>query len=138
MQEGLKNMQRYLVNLGVVKATDSCCRPVVMAYYTTCLKPALGGKIGQRNDREMTTLGESLDALLRGDVTTAAELLIQRFKAVETSCHDGSWETSSHLELIRPNDVTCVGAKERELAMATGRMLDKMKRPLQRSASPVR
>ena len=115
-------MSQYLVDMGWTGAdrkqlakTDPC----VMAYFVTCLKPALGEKLTTRNTREMTTVAEALYLIIRGDVTGGAEVLMQRFKSLETFAHHGSWEQARHLELVRPEMVSCISSREQELAVAT-------------------
>ena len=58
--------------------------------------------MGVRNARELRTLAESLDLLGAGSLARAADLLAQRFIAIETAIMDGSWESARHLELIPP------------------------------------
>ena len=52
--------------------------------------------VGLRASREMRTIAESIDALMEGDVLRAGDLLIQRFKALETSVIDGTWSRARH------------------------------------------
>ena len=101
---------------------------MVTNYLATCLQPALKDKIDVRSSRELRTLAEGVDAVLSGDLCAAAEVLIQRFKAVETRCTKGSWELAQHMELIPPNEVSCVGGKELEMAMQTELMEQKLRR----------
>ena len=72
-----------------------------------------------RSARELATLAEAIDSVLAGDLTSAAELLMQRFKSVETAAYVGNFHGAQHLEVIRPDKVTCVGGRERELARLT-------------------
>ena len=65
---GLANMKQYLVDMGAQPGPRSSADPVVMAYFTTCLKPALGNHISTRNEHEMQTVGTSLDYVLKGDL----------------------------------------------------------------------
>ena len=67
--------------------------------------------------RELRTLAESLDELANGGVAQAADLLMQRFKALEKSLESGgSWKLARHLEITRDED-TLVSVEE-ELAAA--------------------
>ena len=47
----------------------------------------------------MRTIAEAVDALVEGNVLRAGDLLIQRFKALETSVIDGTWLRARHHEL---------------------------------------
>jgi hypothetical protein len=87
-----------------------------MAYFITCLKPALVGKLTDRNGHEMEMLAEALDHLLRGDLATGLTVLMQRFKSLETYSHEGNWDKAKHLEMVKHQKVTCVSQREAELA----------------------
>ena len=58
--------------------------------------PSLGG----RNERELLTLAEALDRMASGDYGRAADVLSQRFKAIELALHDGEWSRASHVEIL--------------------------------------
>ena len=70
---------------------------------------------GIRTAREMRTLAEAIDSLLEGDSMRTADLLIQQFKAVETSVSDGSWSVARHLEWISEVGVGLASPAERDL-----------------------
>ena len=53
-----------------------------MRYLTTVLLPAMGSQIGFRDERELRTLAESIDSLVRGKAATSADILVQRFKSI--------------------------------------------------------
>ena len=40
---------------------------------------------------ELQTLHMAMDNVLGGNLDSAADVLMQRFKAVETACHDGQF-----------------------------------------------
>ena len=131
MTEGLRQMAKFLSNQGLaaIKTSDGGLKPIVVQYFQTALKPALGAKIGLRTDREMTTCAEAIDLLLAGDTLQAAEVLLQRFKALEVYSSTGSWDHARHLELTRPDAVSSISTRELELAHATELMENKLKRP---------
>ena len=62
----------------------------------------------------MRTIAEAVDALVEGDVLRAGDLLIQRFKALETSVIDGTWLRGRHHELIPEEGVGLASAAERQ------------------------
>ena len=62
----------------------------------------------------MRTIAEAVDALVEGDVLRAGDLLIQRFKALETSVIDGTWLRARHHELIPEEGVGLASAAERQ------------------------
>ena len=82
--------------------------PVVTAYLTTILQPALGKDLGGRSKQELRTLAECLDAMLKGDMSAAADMLVGRFLAVEQSEHDQHWNVARHMELVRSQEVSAV------------------------------
>ena len=59
----------------------------------------------------------ALDLILTGDVVGAADVLAQRFKAVEQSHADGNWSAARHYELIPEAGVTATRMKERRRAL---------------------
>lgn len=73
-------------------------------------------KIGVRSHRELLTLAIAIDQLLEGQIARGLDILVQRFKAVEASCHDGGWNTAKHLELIPPTAASLTREDEREAA----------------------
>ena len=79
------------------------------------VQPADGkDAVGLRTSREMRTIAESIDALMEGNVLRAGDLLIQRFKALETSVIDGTWSRARHHELIPEEGVGLASAGERQ------------------------
>lgn len=90
-------------------------RSVVTSYLTQALMPACasnGQTFGLRNEREMRTLAEALDALVDGRLAAAGDLMMQRFRACEAAVLDGgdqhAWSMAKHLELIPPHRVTSI------------------------------
>ena len=57
-------------------------------------------EVGPRTSRELKTLACAIDALLKGELPTVADILMQRFKALELSVSDKSWAVAAGLELI--------------------------------------
>ena len=94
LKEGLQYMATVLRDKGWL-GTDKdreALPPIVMAYFLTCLKPALGDRLNPRSAHETETIGEAFDRLLRGDLVGGLTVLVQRFKALELSAYDGDWE----------------------------------------------
>ena len=52
---------------------------------------------------------------MEGDVLRAGDLLIQRFKALETSVINGTWLWARHHELIPEEGVGLASAAERQV-----------------------
>ena len=70
-----------------------------------------------RSARELQTLGTALDFILSGQVARGADVLIQRFQAVELAVSEGSWGISRHLELTADPKVSSVPEKVKESAL---------------------
>ena len=69
-----------------------------------------------RNERELRTISESLDALLHGNLPRCGDILLQRFKAIEASINDASWAVARHSELIPEAETSITTFAEREHA----------------------
>ena len=86
-------------------------------YLSTVLIPRHGEQlIGMRNLRELRTLALSLDCLLAGRVETTGDILVQRWKAVESAIVYGGWSLARHQELIPPHEVSLTAESERTAA----------------------
>ena len=72
--------------------------------------------VGLRTSRELRTLAEALDAIGTGDLPRLADLLTQRFKAIETYVQDGTWQIAKHQELIPAIEGGLSTVKERREA----------------------
>ena len=70
-----------------------------------------------RNAGGLKTLAKGLNLLLLGKVPEAADLLSQRFQAVETADVEGSWAAARHLELMPEPKVSAVPAENRRMAV---------------------
>jgi hypothetical protein len=73
-------------------------------------------KVGLRNARELQTLALALDEIGNGRLPQAADVLMQRFKAVEVACSEGSWSLAQRLELLPPHAVGLASVNEQRLA----------------------
>ena len=96
---------------GAMRDELSGLQGVVTNYLTVGLSPSAasqGKPLGLRNEREMRTLAEGLDAIMAGDLGRAGDILMQRFRACEVNVLDGDWTMAKHLELIPAHAVTCV------------------------------
>ena len=105
-------MRSFLGPRGEADVSD---QPRVLAYLETVFNQRYGkDAMGLRTSREMRAIAETVDALVEGDVLRARDLLIQRFKALETSVIDGTWSRARHHELIPEEGVGLASAAERQ------------------------
>ncbi len=85
-----------------------------MTYLTSVFGGAHPAKqVGVRTSREMRTLAEALDALSQGKLPELADLLMQRFKALEVSVTDGNWHVAKQLEVLPSMDLGLTSLAER-------------------------
>ena len=112
LAEALSSMRSFLGSREEAEISD---QPRVLAYLETVFNQRYGkDAVGLRTSREMRTTADSIDALMEGDVLRAGDLLIQRFKALETSVIDGTWARARHHELIPEEGVGLASAEERQ------------------------
>ena len=78
-------------------------------YLATALKPSVGSKLNVKTLRELQSLAEAVDLLMRGRVASAGDVLIQRFRAVEAAAlEEGRWSVARHLEVLPEVGVSTV------------------------------
>ncbi len=71
-------------------------------------------------------MAECLDAIGQGDLPTVADLLMQRFKALESSVTEGGWHTARHLELQPTIEVGLTSVQEQMSAAQQERLRAKL------------
>jgi len=118
MQNGVQLMARALSlhqrggsGVPVTESQTEDMQDVVTTYLTTAMIPgaaAAGQHMGIRTIREMRTLAEGLDAIIRGEPAKAGDILMQRFRAAEMAVSDGHWTLAQHLELIPETTVSSI------------------------------
>ena len=75
--------------------------PVAMRFFLTVFLPN-HRDMGEPELREIRTLCEALDGLLRGRTLETGDLLAMRLKAAMLAAQEGSWQIARHLELLPP------------------------------------
>jgi len=121
LEHGLRTMGRYLSERGQADrpaGEQELLHPRVVRYLTTVAAAARAQPLGLRNERELRTLAEGLDYFMEGKLAELGDLLMQRYKAVETAASDASWEIARHYELIPDTGVSAVSFSERAAATA--------------------
>eukprot|EP00438_Fugacium_kawagutii_P028805 Skav222861 [mRNA] locus=scaffold2201:87314:93953:- [translate_table: standard] len=100
------------------EGADRVLQPAAVRYLLTAALPQLNmKKIGEEKLREMRTVAASLDHIISGKATEAADMLMQRLKSLLMSERDGSNVASKYLELI-PLEVYPSGTTEEEIGFA--------------------
>ena len=119
LKQGLQQMEK-LVNPSVGTPGGEkvpTLPPSAHKYLTTLVHVAQKMNLGRRDRQELQTLAQCLDCLAMGRLAPLGDMLMQRFKAVETAVATKSWEIAPHMELVQANDGTGVTSnKEQELA----------------------
>ena len=82
--------------------------PVAVAYLRQHLQRRASGPIL----RELLTLSHSLDLLLKGKVSSAADTMVQRIKSIEQSLTGSHWSIAQRLEVLPPDSVTLTAVPE--------------------------
>ena len=68
----------------------------------------MGPDLNMRNGEELRTLAAVMDAILRGNVPLAMDMLAGRFTAVETAATTKDWSLAKHLQVLPSQRVGCV------------------------------
>ena len=100
---------------GLSSWSSTGLRAIVMQYLLTYMLPSVKKEIPQGPLREMKTTATAVDMIVSGHVEEAADLLVQRFRALEMALKDGSWKVAKHLELLEDEDGS-TGISLREVA----------------------
>eukprot|EP00971_Amphidinium_carterae_P338032 6475188-Amphidinium_carterae.1 len=137
MQMTLNKMHSYLHLKGVGGNQEKGLIPVVTTYMTGVLQPACGSNLSMRNARELLTIAKAVDLIIVGKLSEACDVLLQRFKSVETAATEGSWGLSTHLELLPEMRVSSLGTGERSVAMAAERHDAKLRKEIGAKAAPI-
>ena len=90
--------------------------PAALNYLQLIIKTLRGTTLSARDQRELETLAAALDFLAQGNLSSLGDVLMQRFKSLETSVRDGSQAVAAHQELLPQQGLGTTSLKERELA----------------------
>ncbi len=106
-------MRSYFITRQGAGADTAGMTAVVEAYLPSTVLLAQAAKIGRRGERELGTLARALDYIVGGEMPQAADILIQRFKAVEyAAISESGWQVAQHLELLPSVEVAATGEDE--------------------------
>ena len=119
LAHGVQQIKRFLIGRG--GATDSEVEnlsSVVMTYLNSVWHGAHPHhQVGKRSAQEIRTIGECLDALLRGELSELGDMLMQRLKAIQQAHTDGHWNVAGQLEICQSADVSLISEKEKRAAL---------------------
>lgn len=106
------------------------------SYFLTVVVPQYRDRLSLRTSREMRSTAKILDLVAQGLHGQAADVLAQRYKALEMSLADQNWLRAQHLELIPAEGA--VLTEPDELVMATKEQKSEMKLKALVSQNPWR
>ena len=72
----------------------------VLCFYHALILKQAHPHVGQHADREMVALAEIIDCFCEGDLSRLGDVALQRYKVLELSVEDGSWDVSQVLEVL--------------------------------------
>ena len=117
LKSGLKQMYRLTNPSSVVSAADIPEIPATAVNYLhTIVEQTQRQHLSTRDARELKTLATAVDLLARGQLSSVGDLLMQRFKSIETSVRDQHWDVARQQELIPEEDYGASSLREHELA----------------------
>jgi len=96
---GLKEYGQYLASAHGEELNDAL-PPIMLRYFLTILMPSYKLAVGGEDYRELRTLAECLDLLLKAKPLHTADMLMQRFKSVCSRVRDGPSHAGRWLELL--------------------------------------
>ena len=113
-QAGIREASRWLGGRG--GAIDGRQASMV-SYLTAILHGSVpSSQISPRDLKELRTLAEAIDNLDQGHLPQVGDLLMQRFKGVESKVISGSWTLSNQLELVDKSFTGLTSLEERSLS----------------------
>jgi hypothetical protein len=118
-------------------ADQSTLRSRFAVYLNTVMIPSAQSPYTMRMLREMRTLAAALDHLSKGEVLEAADILAQRFKALEASHEDQAWDRATLAEVV-PEQGGLITEEERYRMSQQAAFEKKLVRHESRSSSRAR
>ena len=101
LSKGLAMMREQLQPLSGDADEEDALTPACVRYFMTVYLPN-HRQLHEHQLREVRTLCEAIDGLLRGKSVRVLDLLMQRLKAAMMAYNDGSWSSARWLELLPP------------------------------------
>ena len=89
---------------------------IATKYVTMILHTLKKGNLHPETERELRTIGTSLDLLVQGNLAGIGDLLMQRLKSVEARAFQGQNFLGKHLELLPSVEVSALSQSERAVA----------------------
>lgn len=94
--QAVQQMQEQLLTEVGETSDNLSTRPISLLYFRQELARKAGGPMG----RELLNLTSCLDALLKGKVAVATDIVVQRVKACEAVLNGTHWTTAQRMEVV--------------------------------------
>ena len=131
LQNGLSLMHEIANPTDVVSRGRQVLPQAARSYLTQVLQNLKGRSLTGRDRRELETLATGIDLLTAGKLDQMGDLLMQRFKSIETMHRDGSQAVGMMQELLPNYSDGATSLAEKEIAsrqtLRQARVLDVMK-----------
>ena len=88
----------------------------IAVQYTNILHTLRKGVLAPEMERELRTLATAMDCLTQGNMASVGDVLMQRYRSLESRANFGSDHLGKHLELIPHTEASAAGQAELELA----------------------
>eukprot|EP00438_Fugacium_kawagutii_P027558 Skav207077 [mRNA] locus=scaffold1909:466964:476771:+ [translate_table: standard] len=96
--KALSAMQDHLLQSVGFEEQRSHGSGIAVQYFRQVLQKKASGAVG----RELLTLAASIDLICRGRPTQSLDLMIQRYKSIESTLSGMPWQVSQKVELLPP------------------------------------
>ena len=111
----LQRMSDNWVEKGATTDWEVLDTPAAGSAYHLQVARVIYPNMSFRHERRMSSFAEAIDRLALNQPRRVADLLCQRYRALDMSIADAGWERAKHLELVREL-VTSSNRKKRSLA----------------------
>ena len=116
LQDGLRLMQKHIDPTRGGTGGEKFPATAVK-YVTQVLQVLQGARLGERDTRELKTLAAAMDCLATGRLCNLGDILMQRFKSIETAKTEGGWQVAGQQELIPIEYSGISSQREKQLAV---------------------
>ena len=114
-------MEELTRNIGVLEGADAqalAALPAKTVHYLTSVFQSRHPNLDQHTSRELRTLAEAIDSLVKGNLPHVGDLLMQRFKSLEMQANHGTDAMAKGLEVINTSAAGLTSLEEQNLAAA--------------------
>ena len=127
LELGLKRVKKDLAALQGQRSDSATAEQMrrVMSFYHVVIFMANRTVVDEQAGQEMKTLAEVLDCLCEGDLAQLGDVAMQRYKALQCSIDEGSWDLAREHEIVEVRQRGLITDEER--ARATRRQMSQVR-----------